>query len=591
MNWRRVVRERLDRAPALRVLGVVQHGAGAALLDSLAWEEGYVTTRVEGTAGAVDAFHSTRPDIVLVFLSCATHDCLDVVRSIKAEPDAAHVPVLFVSDADDDVVQRGVDAGADGFLSASTTPRRLQSLLRGIRRLTHATHELQAQRIDLRRQRNALVAEHELARRIFASLLGDGGLDAPNLRHLLQPASTFAGDVILAARTPFRTDRVLVGDFTGHGLAAALGALPVSNIFKAMSAKGYDSPRVLCEINRVLHETLPRGMFLAAACAELDARTGQLQVWNGGLPDGLVVKPDSGLTLRFESRHPPLGILSPAEFDAVPAVAEIERDDRLYLYTDGVTERQDRRGRMFGEARLEEVLEGSRNEDDAIEGVRAALDRFAGGTTAEDDVAIIELRCARPAPLRAVVPFTEDCACPHACQRGSVEITVESAMLRHIDPLPVFMHMMMDMPPARGLKERLSLVVGELVRNAVEHGVLQLTDTRETGAAGFADYYRRLDEARSELEDGWIRFNASLTCGGPGGFAVVVELSDSGPGFDFDAVTPSLEENLSPHGRGLALVREVCDSLSHDASTNTVRAVLAFDPAECRSYPGPAVPA
>jgi sigma-B regulation protein RsbU (phosphoserine phosphatase) len=68
--------------------------------------------------------------------------------------------------------------------------------------------------------------------------------------------------------------------------------------------------------------------------------------------------------------------------------------DVLLLYTDGVTEAQNRSGRFYGEQRLQDVLRslGSHPANDILEGILADLKDFMGGDSQQDDVTLIVLR-------------------------------------------------------------------------------------------------------------------------------------------------------------------------------------------------------
>jgi hypothetical protein len=89
-------------------------------------------------------------------------------------------------------------------------------------------------------------------------------LQAPHIQYLLSLMALFSGDVLLAAPTLSGGLQVMLGDFTGHGLPAAIGAIPVSDIFYAMTAKGFSIGDIVAELNQKLRTILPTGLFCAA---------------------------------------------------------------------------------------------------------------------------------------------------------------------------------------------------------------------------------------------------------------------------------------------------------------------------------------
>ena len=102
------------------------------------------------------------------------------------------------------------------------------------------------------------------------------------------PQALFNGDLLLAAHAPAGQMFVLLGDFTGHGLPAAIGAMPLAETFYGMAAKGYSSTDILREINAKLKQILPVEMFCCATLLDIDAKQGTLRVERraaGWLPD------------------------------------------------------------------------------------------------------------------------------------------------------------------------------------------------------------------------------------------------------------------------------------------------------------------
>ena len=68
-----------------------------------------------------------------------------------------------------------------------------------------------------------LLTEQRVAKAVFDKVAHSGCLSAPNIRYLQSPFALFNGDLLLAAFKPSGGMHVLLGDFTGHGLPAAIG--------------------------------------------------------------------------------------------------------------------------------------------------------------------------------------------------------------------------------------------------------------------------------------------------------------------------------------------------------------------------------
>ncbi|MDO2286079.1 SpoIIE family protein phosphatase, partial [Escherichia coli] len=98
---------------------------------------------------------------------------------------------------------------------------------------------------------------------------------------LQSPLALFNGDLLLAAYKPSGGMHVLLGDFTGHGLPAAIGAMPLAEVFYGMTAKGYPMADILREMNAKLKRILPVGVFCCATLLNLSFQRELVEVWNG----------------------------------------------------------------------------------------------------------------------------------------------------------------------------------------------------------------------------------------------------------------------------------------------------------------------
>lgn len=233
--------------------------------------------------------------------------------------------------------------------------------------------------------------DQETAEVIFSNLMNRGDLELPVFRLLHLPTETFSGDIVLAMRRPEGGVNIMVGDFTGHGLAGALGALPSSEIFYHMTEAGSSITEIIPAINQRLVELLPTEMFLAACFVEIDVGGKSVSVWNAGIPDVLLCGADGkGISHRFVSSHLSLGVVSTDTMDTAVETQTIERADRLILCTDGVAETSKLNGVMFGSDRLEAVIESALESGDIAKEIQSALAEFRGDAPLGDDVTLLE---------------------------------------------------------------------------------------------------------------------------------------------------------------------------------------------------------
>ena len=352
------------------------------ILRALLEKAGYRVELALSGDEALARFRAASFEVVFMDLFMPGMDGVDTTRHIKRLAGDVFVPVIFVTGASDGgSLTRAIDAGGDDFLTkpikAATLLAKLGAMAR-IRQLHERTRALYERVIE-----DQALAREVFDRTVFARHL------SPALHVRLIPAEQFGGDLVLSAMAPGGDLAVLAGDFTGHGLAAALGAMPVANAFGTMVARGDAPAQILAEINNLVAAALPRGHFLAAALVIVDAALASVTLANCGMPP-LVLWGRGGVRARVESRGLPLGIDADADFAAALRTLPVARGERLVIASDGVTEAANADGALFGQARLEAAIAAG-GEGGAPAAIVAALERFCDGVPLLDDVSAVEI--------------------------------------------------------------------------------------------------------------------------------------------------------------------------------------------------------
>jgi len=221
---------------------------------------------------------------------------------------------------------------------------------------------------------------------------------------LYRPMRELGGDFAQAWTDPLDRFNVVVIDVTGHGLAAAMTVNRIAGELDRIRAENpMISPgAVLAGLNRYIHLTLAKHViFGTAIAAQLDPHTGRLVVANAGHP-AAVLRRTAGTVDARESSAFILGALPHTDFEVTEEVTHIGAGDVLMLVTDGVIEARDRRGRVFGEARLREACSRQPAPPRWSEFLAWQIEQWSGGVL-HDDLLIATLALA---PTARVVPQT-----------------------------------------------------------------------------------------------------------------------------------------------------------------------------------------
>ena len=567
--------ESLSAQEPARILIVDHDNSGRLILKSQLKIFGYRFAEAVSAAEALVCFGEQQPDLVLMDPHLPDRDGYQLTRELRDGYPDDYVPIVFITTIDDEAaIARSADAGADDFLTKPLTPVVLDARIRSALQRRKLYRRLQDQHRALEQRRMHDEREMEMARDIFSRIAHLGCLDEAGIDYVASPLMVFNGDMLLAERTPYGALRVLLGDFTGHGLPAAVGSLPTADIFYGMTAKGFRVAEVVKEINSKLYRLLPGGIFCAAAMIELDCDSGQLEVWNGGLPQLLVYSIDSNaISHSFDSVHPPLGILPPEDFAANVEYHPVSAADSLIAYTDGVVEFNNGDGEMYGEQRLMAALSDRNTTGSRFDAVLADLAAFRGQAVQSDDYTLIEIPCQLNNPVKP----ERGAACGAGRQpiEWSYQLQLHGSSLARVDPVPLLIQSLDHIQGLGRCREELFAVLTELYNNALDHGVLRLDSSMKTDADGYTDYFRLRKQRLQALQDGSVTVLLRHVPVDQGG-RLMIRIEDSGEGFDVDAVLQQQVASPILYGRGIHLVKGLSTSLEYHGGGRIAEAVFEW---------------
>lgn len=543
----------------LTILIAEDSAADRLLLSTIVRRQGHQVLTAANGAEAVDTFKKEQPDLVLMDALMPVMDGFEAAQQIKALAGEALVPIIFLTSlTESEALARCLEAGGDDFLAKPYNQVILAAKIKAMDRLRRLQATVLQQRDLIARHHDYLLNEQRVAKAVFDKVAHSGCLSAPNIRYLQSPYALFNGDLLLAAYTPAGDMHVMLGDFTGHGLPAAVGAMPLAEVFYGMTAKGYGLAETLREMNAKLKRILPVDMFCCATLLCLSFQSRSVEVWNGGMPDGYLHRMASGERVPLPARHLPLGILSAQAFDDRTDVYPMAVDDRVFLLSDGVIDTCDANDQLFGVERLQQVFAANSEPDRLFEDIEQALRDFRG--QARDDVSMVEVSLLESTQAHGAAPVYSDSgqSCP---LDWSASFEFRGATLRRFNPLPFLLQLLLEVHGLRSQSGAMYSVLAELYSNALEHGVLGLDSSLKRDAAGFARYYEMRAARLEALQEGFVRVHLQVQPRGEGG-RLVIRVEDSGKGFDVARVMQRPLDNVRLSGRGISLVRQ----LGHNAS-------------------------
>ena len=176
-----------------------------------------------------------------------------------------------------------------------------------------------------------------------------------------------------------------VGDVSGKGIPASLVMAVTRSLFRAVSAHEKSPRKIVESMNVSMSETNESNMFVTFFCGVLDMKTGHLRYCNAGHNAPMILT--DHITQLPVVPNLPLGIMKEMHF--VEQETDLNYDDAIFLYTDGLTEAENSMHELFGEERMERVLHGRKDAEGHLEAMNEAVSRFVGGAARSDDLTML----------------------------------------------------------------------------------------------------------------------------------------------------------------------------------------------------------
>ena len=149
---------------------------------------------------------------------------------------------------------------------------------------------------------------------------------------------------------------VTIADVSGKGIPAALMMMVTKTLLKNRGLSDFDDcSKILTSVNNQLCENNELDMFITVWVAVLTLSTGELRYANAGHEYPAIKRKDGKFELIKERHSPPIGCMENIAYKEKSIM--LNPGDIVYVYTDGVTEANNRNHELFGEKRMLEALD------------------------------------------------------------------------------------------------------------------------------------------------------------------------------------------------------------------------------------------
>ena len=408
--------------------------------------------------------------------------------------------------------------------------------------------------------------EHDIVETIFANHCEHHLVTSDYTKFYISPASVFNGDVLLTTEGPSGSLYLLVGDVTGHGLPAAIGAMPVYSTFRTMAKKGKNIGSIVFEMNESLKKLLPDNMMMALVMVELDFASGRAFIWSGGMPDVIILNKEGDIRQKVVARHAPLNVLSSDKFRKDVDVISLEDGDRLYFYTDGIEEARNEHDEMFGPERFQALFSGDVSQ--VFDGIIEANANYLKNSDQDDDITLVEVLYRDQ--IEAFSVFSEEMAPSVLSIPWHMSFSLSPKELKETDPVAQIISFIDSAVDVKVHQDCISTILSELYSNSLDHGLLKMDSTIKDSDEGFIEYYIARKKKLNDLVQGEIIIQLSYSVEDNSDEGILcIQIDDSGEGFDYQPLI-NKNPNLShSYGRGINLLKTLCNDFYYKNNGHT----------------------
>lgn len=519
---------------------------------------------------AVQMFQQEQPDLIIMDLLMPVMDGHTATKIIKQQSVNKFVPIIYVtSSSGDDTLIECLNNGGDDFISKPVNMAILLAKLEALERTLNLQKLVNEKNKRLEEINQLIHKEQTESERIYSKIIHRGKLDCDCIKKYQKASYTFNGDILMTATRPNGSIHFLVGDFTGHGLPAAICATPVVDIFYQMTRKGFSLPDIIIEINEKIRSFLPADRFLSVTLFEIDVSNKKLKIWNGGMPEVLIFSNDGQLKHAVESSSLPLGIVEASNIPLDFEMIDLEEDDLILAYSDGVTEVQSAAGKLFGRNRLESVINKDKASVNVIDHIIRNIEEYNTNKKFDDDISLLSIK-VNFTKLALVGKNKQEAATDGDWQAN---FRLEASKLKVGDSVSTILSAVSSLHIHCIGRETLQLILTEMFSNALEHGLLKLDSGLKQDIHGFEEYYKEKEKRLEALTEGYIDIGFVFKKEEPNDSLTIV-MEDSGDGFDTSKLSTNSKDKNILSSRGLGLLNRWCKNIEYNKKGNRITAHL-----------------
>ncbi len=369
-----------------QILVIDDDPAVQILLKRMLEKQGYQVVAVSNGENGIEKAVASRPALIICDWLMPGLSGLDVCRYIKKDPNLSTTFFILLTSLDS-VADRvkGLDAGADDFITKPIEQNEMQARVRAGLRL----HQMSQ---DLKAQKQILEAELSEAADYVRSLLPTPMIHPFNINYTFIPSQQLGGDCFDYYWLDPDYLAIYLLDTAGHGLKATLPSISVLNLLRSRALKDlnyYQPKEVLNALNSTFQMSYQNDKYFTIWYGVYNQIKRELIYSSAGHPPAILLSDNKDIQL-LKTPGMPIGMFPEVKY--TNGFYKIEKNSTLYIFSDGAYEISLSDGQLMGlDNFIQRVKRLYHVSSSPLENILNCLVDLNSKNTFDDDLSILQI--------------------------------------------------------------------------------------------------------------------------------------------------------------------------------------------------------
>lgn len=302
---------------------------------------------------------SKSTDIYIIDYDSYKQEKINEIIKIKNKNPQTTV-ILLVSAKSTEAAIKTVDIGVDSIVEKPINKEELLKIIKKLAIQTNLQLENNSLNNKIKKLYENLDKELKLAKDIQQSMLPPKNVEFKGYKisYIFNPSQDIGGDFLDIIKLDEDRIAVLFADISGHGIPAALLSSMLNTIIKSEISKYYKTNEFLEALNEKIIDVFPKGKFVSVFYLIIDTKLNKISYCRSSQEPALYYI--NSKVEELETSGQILGVFSKKMFKDMIVFEEKQidffKESKILLYTDGITEAQDKDGNFYGIDKLKQEI-------------------------------------------------------------------------------------------------------------------------------------------------------------------------------------------------------------------------------------------